>query len=107
MFVVTVTFAIDPSRLADFRTAMVDQASDTLSREPSCAQFDVAYDPSDETVCFLYELYADRAAFEAHLISPHFKAFEAKVATWVVSKTVRTYERAWPQDGSSFVGNPL
>ena len=99
MFVVTVTFAIDPSRLGDFRAAMVDQASNTMRRELGCAQFDVAYDPSDETVCFLYELYADRAAFEAHLTSPHFKAFDSKVAPWVVSKTVQTYERVWPQDG--------
>ena len=42
---------------------------------------------------FLYEVYDDRAAFEAHLSMPHFKAFDAATADMIRSKTVRALTR--------------
>ncbi|MEM7522936.1 MAG: antibiotic biosynthesis monooxygenase [Pseudomonadota bacterium] len=38
---------------------------------------------------FLYEVYDDAAAFDAHLASDHFKDFDAAVAPMVAAKTVR------------------
>ena len=35
--------------------------------------------------------YTDAAAFDAHLSSDHFKAFDARVAQMVASKSVATY----------------
>ena len=43
---------------------------------------------------FLYEIYDDRAAFDAHLASPHFRAFDAEVGPWVQDKQVETGELA-------------
>lgn len=37
-------------------------------------------DPGRPNEIFLYELYTDRAAFEAHLASDQFVAFDANVA---------------------------
>lgn len=42
---------------------------------------------------FLYERYDDRAAFEAHLASTHFKTFDAMVAPCLEAKTVATCVR--------------
>ena len=77
---------------------MQTQARTSVEAEEGCVQFDVCTDPDDPTAFFLYELYTDRAAFDAHLASPHFEAFDATVAPWVASKTVHAYERAWPTD---------
>ena len=44
----------------------------------------------------LYELYDDEAAFRAHLATPHFLQFNEQTAPWVASKSVATYQRAWP-----------
>ena len=44
-------------------------------------------------VCFLYEIYDDATAFQAHLASPHFKAFDVQVAQMVAEKTVRIWTR--------------
>lgn len=96
MYVVTVTFAIDPERVEDFRAAMEIQARTSLDDEEGCHQFDVCYDPEDASACFLYEIYTDKAAFEAHLATAHFEAFDGTVAPWVTSKTVKAFERAWP-----------
>lgn len=45
---------------------------------------------------FLFEVYANREAFEAHVASPHYKPFEKAAGPWVTAKDVRTYERIDP-----------
>jgi quinol monooxygenase YgiN len=45
---------------------------------------------------FLYEVYVDRAAFDEHLQTPHFAAFEAATAGWTLRKTVHAFERIDP-----------
>ena len=65
-------------------------------REPGCRQFDVAVDPAEPACFYLYELYDDRAAFDAHLASEHFRVFDAQVRGWVAHKVVRVFERIDP-----------
>jgi quinol monooxygenase YgiN len=96
-FVVTVEFVVKPEFLAAFMPAMIENASTSRRVEPGCRQFDVCVLPADRARIFLYEIYDDRAAFDAHLAAPHFKAFDAKVAEWVASKSVRLYERVDPR----------
>ncbi len=64
-----------------------------LKDEPGCRQFDVCTDPDRPGDVFLYELYDDADAFQAHLQTPHFKSFDAKVAGMIAQKTVRTYAK--------------
>lgn len=98
MFVITVTFSVEQAHLEAFADAMETQARTSLEQEAGCIQFDICRDPDDPTVCFLYEVYTDKAAFDAHLASPHFKSFDAKVAPWLESKSVQAYHRTWPRD---------
>src|SRR5690349_4403720 len=95
-FVVTVEFVVKPEFVDDFMPAMIENARTSLRNEAGCSQFDVCVLPTDRAQIFLYEIYDDRAAFDVHLASPHFKAFDAKVADWVATKTVRLYERVEP-----------
>lgn len=95
-FVVTVEFVVKPQFVEDFTAAMIENASTSRRDEPGCRQFDVCALPGDRARIFLYEIYDDRAAFDVHLAAPHFKAFDAKVADWVESKSVRLYERIDP-----------
>jgi quinol monooxygenase YgiN len=41
--------------------------------EPGCLQWQAHRDLDDPRAFVLYERYADRAAYEAHLASPHFE----------------------------------
>lgn len=91
MYVVTVEFTIEPGRVHAFLPLMIDNAKASREREPGCRQFDVCADPAAPDRIFLYEVYADRAAFDAHLASAHFKAFDRAVAPWIAAKVVRTY----------------
>ncbi|MEQ8208480.1 MAG: putative quinol monooxygenase [Lacipirellulaceae bacterium] len=91
MYIVTVTFEIAADHLEEFRTAMHQQAENSLQLEAACRQFDVCFCTDSPVHCFLYEKYDDKAAFQAHLESDHFKAFDALVGPWIVSKTVNTW----------------
>lgn len=91
-FVVTVTFEIAAGQMAAFLPLMQENASTSVMAEPGCLQFDVCCDPGRPDAVFLYEVYIDAAAFDAHLQAPHFKAFDAATGDMITSKTVQTFE---------------
>ena len=93
MYVVTVEFEIQTENVAEFCEAILLQASNSLTRETGCRQFDVCFDPERDTRCFLYEKYDDRVAFDDHLASDHFKEFDMRIASWVVNKSVATWQQ--------------
>ena len=96
MYVVTVEFDIKTEKLEEFRAQMVANARASREREPGCMQFDVCADPKKPERIFLYEVYVDRAAFDAHLAAEHFKTFDRIVAPWIAAKSIRVYERLDP-----------
>jgi len=93
MFVVTVTFEIKSENVDEFMAAMILQAQNSLTREKDCLQFDVCRDRENRERVFLYEIYSDRAAFDAHLQTPHFLDFDKTVAPWTESKVAEQWER--------------
>ncbi|MEM6386161.1 MAG: putative quinol monooxygenase [Pseudomonadota bacterium] len=91
MYVVAVTFHVDAAHTDAFLAAVTENARQSLDSEPDCHRFDVAVGENGPETVFLYEIYADRAAFDAHLASAHFKSFDALVSPWVTSKEVGTF----------------
>lgn len=96
MYVVTVLFRVEPAQAAGFLERVRRQAADSLAAEPGCRRFDVCHDPARPGMVFLYEIYDDRAAFDAHLASHHFRAFDAEAGPVTLEKTVETWTRAVP-----------
>ena len=96
MHVITVTFVVKANHVASFHDAVIAQARNSLSQEMRCQQFDVAVDAGDPSRVFLYELYDDEAAFQQHLETAHFKAFDATVGDWLESKNVSAWRRVEP-----------
>ncbi len=92
-YVVTVLFEIHAAHVNAFLTAMKNQARNSLEREPDCLQFDVCIDPDNPNHIFLYEIYQSAEAFQQHLDSDHFLAFDQAVRDWVVRKEVSTWLR--------------
>jgi len=93
MFAVTVTFQIKDKKMAEFVPAMIENARTSLADEEECHRFDVCTDRDRPDEVFLYELYTNRAAFDDHLQSAHFKAFDSAVASLIARKDVRCYEQ--------------
>ena len=92
MHVITVDFTIHPEHLAAFMPLMLENARISRETEAGCRRFDVCRDPAQPDRVFLYELYDDRAAFDAHLAAAHFKAFDGLAKTMVANKAVHAYE---------------
>ncbi|MEM6304038.1 MAG: putative quinol monooxygenase [Pseudomonadota bacterium] len=93
MFAVVVTLELIQGAQAQLLPALKENAAASLREEPGCTRFDICTDASMPDHVFLYELYADRAAFDAHLASAHFKAFDAFAAPLIAAKEVRTYSQ--------------
>lgn len=90
MLVIVVTLTVHEVHREAFRLAILANASTSLDTEPGCVRFDVCEDATG-VVFFLYEHYVDDAAFDLHLLSPHFLAFNEASAPWVQSKRVERY----------------
>lgn len=95
MFVITVDFQIAPEHAGSFMENMLANAEASRRDEPGCRQFDVCRDPDDPGRVFLYEVYDDRDAFEAHNRSDHFRTFQSAVDGMVLSKAVRSFREVW------------
>lgn len=93
MFVVTVIFELHAGRAEEFKPAMLAQARNSLEAEADCLHFDVCQNPEQADEFFLYEIYRDRAAFDLHLASAHYKSFDATVTPMVADKTVKLYDK--------------
>lgn len=91
MFAVTVTFTIAEGQMEAFLPLINTNAQSSVRDEPGCRQFDVCTDPAQPNTVFLYELYDDEAAFEAHQDMPHYKTMGASVGDMIAHKELRTF----------------
>jgi len=89
MYVVAVTFEARPEHADALRAALSRQAENSVTREPGCHRFDVTVDRASSTTFFLYEVYTDEAAFQAHLASAHYADFSAAIAGWLAGRSSR------------------
>jgi (4S)-4-hydroxy-5-phosphonooxypentane-2,3-dione isomerase len=91
-----VEFRIKASHVGDFAIAIAENARLSRELEPGCKQFDVCRDATDASIFFLYELYDDETAIQAHLCAPHFLKMDQATRDWVEKKTVWRYQRVEP-----------
>ena len=86
----TVEFDIVESSRAEFLERVRENAAQSVRDEPGCLRFDVLA-PKAGGPLLLYEIYADRGAFEAHLASPHFLHFDRATKDMVLRKVVTEF----------------
>lgn len=93
MHVVTVDFLIHDNYTELFASAILKHANNSLTKEDDCLRFDVCRNETEPNKFFLFEMYRSNAAFENHMNTPHFQDFENRVAEWVKSKKVYTWNK--------------
>jgi len=74
-FVVIPEFVVKPDCLDAFLALARDDASHSVADEPGCRQFDVVQIEGAPHHVLFYEVYDSRAAFDAHLRTPHLARF--------------------------------
>jgi autoinducer 2-degrading protein len=90
-FVIMVDFRLKPGAKAAFRRLIDENARTSCRDEPGCRRFDVLEAPSEADRIVLYEIYDDRAAFDAHLKTRHFARFNEQSAALVADKIVTEF----------------
>ena len=89
-YVVIVDFELLPDApKADARKLLAQNASASFQNESGCLRFDVVETQNEAAAFTLYEVYADEAAFAAHLKTPHFLAFDQDSQNFFGGKNIR------------------
>jgi quinol monooxygenase YgiN len=92
-FVLIVEFELKPEDAERFHGLIAENARASVANEPGCLQFDVVRPQDSLNRLFLYEVYADQAAFDAHIKMPHVAAFFAQAKPMIVNQKATRLDR--------------
>ncbi|WP_207885398.1 putative quinol monooxygenase [Pseudomonas sp. 30_B] len=73
MYSLFIKTRVKPGTAEEFLAAIKVNAAASVSSEPGCLVFDVSQDRADPDVIYLYEIYRDDAAYDAHTQTAHFR----------------------------------
>jgi quinol monooxygenase YgiN len=83
-----VEFRLRPGAADRFHRLIGENARASVRDEPGCRQFDVVVPEGQPDSVFLYEIYDSREAFDAHMKTPHYAAFDRESGACVSGKKV-------------------
>lgn len=73
----------------DAYLAAIKENSEAAIQEPGCKEFNILVLGDDPNHLFLFEVYENEAAFQAHRASEHFKKYAALTANMVAKRVSR------------------
>ena len=71
-----------------FRARVQLHRDTVLANEPGCQQFTVMIPRDHPNKVFLHEVYADAAALEHHMSSPHMQVYREESAPMVADRRI-------------------
>ncbi|MDE1155638.1 MAG: putative quinol monooxygenase [Acidobacteriaceae bacterium] len=74
-YVILAEFNVPEEKRSQFLELAYFDSDRSLADEPGCHQFDILTVEDSATTVTFYEVYTDRAAFDAHTQTPHFLTF--------------------------------
>lgn len=85
---------------SEFLELIEHDAAHSESDEPGCLRFDVLRDAEDPSKYYFYEVYRDEAAHQAHMLTPHLKRIDARMADLFDTAAVHVTTNVFPADGA-------
>ena len=102
MFSIFVTINVKSEHVEEFAEVSLGDAQGSVRDESGCYRFDMHQDGEIPTRFYLYEVYRNEAAFQAHLETSHFKEWVAVAkpmfdgeAEKVTMKTIFPSDDGW------------
>lgn len=74
---------VDPAQLEQYNAALKEQMTSAVKLEPGVLTYYAVADKADPSHITILEIYADSAAYKAHIQTPHFKKYKATVQNMV------------------------
>ena len=87
-FVRLADIRIDPIQLEAFKVAAIRHAEATLRNEPGALALHAIAEKGSPENIRVFEMYADAAAYEYHLRTPHFQQFRASTEAMTTSRAL-------------------
>jgi autoinducer 2-degrading protein len=87
-YVNAVDLDIVPAAIEHYLAAIKENGAATV-KEPGCREFDILVLASNPNHIFLYEVYENEAAYQAHRASDHFKKYAATTKDMVAQRDAR------------------
>jgi len=76
---------VDPSQLEKYNDALKEQMTTAIRVEPGVLTYYAVADKNEPSNITILEIYADTAAYQAHITTPHFKKYKEVVKNMVKS----------------------
>jgi len=88
LYINAVDLVIVPSEMPKFLEAIKENGANAV-KEPGCREFNITVLASNPNHVFLYEVYDNEAALDAHRQTPHFKKYQAATQGMVADRVLR------------------
>lgn len=88
MYCIVVKNEVKPGSRDAYLAAMLPNAKASVDKEPGCIAFDVLEAREEENTFYLYELYTDTAALQAHKETEHYLSSRPLLSEIVVATSV-------------------
>jgi (4S)-4-hydroxy-5-phosphonooxypentane-2,3-dione isomerase len=85
-----VEYDVVPGQIDNFLAALKENAAASV-KEPGCRELNIAVSQKDPNHVFLFEVYNDAAAVEAHTATDHFKKYKAATAGMTTKREAKSY----------------
>lgn len=76
---------VDPLQLGKYNAALKEQMTTAIREEPGVLTYYAVSDKTDASHITILEIYADTAAYQAHITTTHFKKYKNTVKDMVKS----------------------
>jgi len=83
-----VEYDVVPGQVDNFLAALKENGAASV-KEPGCREFDIAVSQKDPNHVFIFEVYDDAAAAQAHTATEHFKKYKEITKDMVVKREVK------------------
>jgi (4S)-4-hydroxy-5-phosphonooxypentane-2,3-dione isomerase len=90
LYVNAVDLDIVPAEMDHYLAAVKENGAAAV-KEPGCREFNILVSQKEPNHVFLFEVYDNAAALEAHRATEHFKKYAATTANMVAKREVRAF----------------
>jgi len=89
-YINAVDIDVVPGQIDAYLAALKENGAAAV-HEPGCHEFNITVSPKDPNHVFLFEVYDNAAAFEAHRATDHFKKYAATTKDMVAKRDARMF----------------
>ena len=88
LYINAVNIDVVPGQIENYLAAIKEVGAAAIKTEPGCSEFNITVSQKDPNHLFIFEVYDNAAAFDAHLKSDHYKKYAAAAKDIVAKREV-------------------